>query len=99
MTIGLAGNFWLAVGAFLVTAVLKTLYGPIYRAWLNRHIRPRVRATVLSMNGQADALGQFVGGPATGIIGTLLSLRAALLASGSMFAPALLLYRGRVRQE
>lgn len=98
VTIGLAGSFWLAVGAFLATAVLKTLYGPIYRAWLNRHVSSRVRATVLSMNGQADALGQFVGGPATGVIGTLLSLRAALVASGSMFAPALLLYRGIARQ-
>ena len=99
VTIGLAGNFWLVVGAFLATAVLKTLYGPIYRAWLNRHVSSRVRATVLSMNGQADALGQFVGGPATGVIGTLLSLRAALVASGSMFTPALLLYSGRARQE
>ncbi len=98
VTIGLAGSFWLVVGAFLVTAILKTLYGPIYRAWLNRHVSSRVRATVLSMNGQADALGQFVGGPATGVIGTLLSLRAALVASGSMLAPALPLYRG-TRQE
>ena len=53
-----------------------------------------VRATVLSLAGQADAIGQgaeVAGGPLGGAVGTALSLRAPLVASGLLLSPALLL--------
>jgi hypothetical protein len=59
---------------------------------LNQNIRSEVRATVLSMNGQADALGQVAGGPAIGAIGSAFSIRAALVLSGLLITPALALY-------
>jgi DHA3 family tetracycline resistance protein-like MFS transporter len=51
-----------------------------------------VRATVLSMNGQADALGQVAGGPLIGAIGSAFSMRVALVFSGLLITPALALY-------
>jgi DHA3 family tetracycline resistance protein-like MFS transporter len=90
---GLAGSFPLAIGAYWVAGIMRTLGGPIYATWFNQNIGdPQVRATVLSMNGQANALGQFVGGPGIGLIGTLRSIRAAMVASGLLLSPALALY-------
>lgn len=92
---GLAGSFALALGAYWAIAVARALNAPLYGAWLNQHINPRVRATVLSLSGQADALGQFTGGPAIGAIGAAFSLRAAMVAAGLILSPVLLLF-GRV---
>ena len=41
---------------------------------------------------QADALGQIAGGPVVGWIGTVRSLRAALVTTGLVLSPALLLF-------
>jgi hypothetical protein len=54
-------------------------------------IKPEVRATALSAMGQADSIGQIVGGPAVGAIGTAVSLRAALLTGAALQAPAVAL--------
>jgi len=52
---------------------------------------PSTRATINSMGAQSDAIGQAAGGPALGAIGTR-SVPAALVVSGLLRAPALLLY-------
>ena len=49
------------------------------------------RATVISMGGQVDALGQIVGGPPVGYIGSVFSLRAAMVAVSAILSPVLLL--------
>ena len=98
----LAGSFALALGAYWVTAVARGLVGPVYTAWINRGVEPQVRATVLSMSAQADALGQFTVGPAIGAVGSLFGLRAALTAAGFALGPAVLLYGraiGRLRRR
>jgi DHA3 family tetracycline resistance protein-like MFS transporter len=64
---------------------------PIYMAWLNQRLESNTRATVLSMSGQVDALGQIVGGPGVGAVG-LVSLRAAIVLTAALLAPVLLLY-------
>ena len=46
----------------------------------------------LLVRGQANALGQIAGGPAVGAIGTLFSLRAALVTAALLLSPALALY-------
>jgi len=51
-----------------------------------------VRATVLSMSGQADAVGQVAGGPALGGIGNVYGIRAALSVGAALLLPALGLY-------
>ncbi len=89
---GLAGNFWLAVAAYWLATVMRTLDEPIAAAWLNQDLDPRVRATVLSMNSQANAFGQIAGGPPIGAVGVAVSLRAALVATALLLSPALVLY-------
>lgn len=88
----LAGNFWAAVAALLAKRTVGALSTPLYNTWLVRQIDPQVRATVLSMISQSDALGQVLGGPGLGAIGTAVSLRAALVTAGALLAPISGLY-------
>lgn len=91
ITFGLAPGFGLGLVAFWAAGVLRSLQHPLASTWLNQHLPSRVRATVLSIYGQSDALGQLAGGPVVGVVG-LRSLRAALVFSGIILTPALLLY-------
>lgn len=88
---GLAPDLVVALGAYWVYALARGAARPVKSAWLTQQIDPEVRATVLSMSGQVDALGQIVGGPAIGAIGNA-SLRAAIVVAGLALAPALPLY-------
>lgn len=94
---GLAGDFSLALAAYWLVATLRAVTIPLYTAWLNQQLDSRSRATVFSLSGQVDALGQIAGGPAIGALGNL-SLRAAMVAAGALLAPALLLYARALRQ-
>jgi MFS transporter, DHA3 family, tetracycline resistance protein len=89
---GLAGSFALAIVLLVGAAVLREAIIPLQRAWINQSLESNVRATVMSMNGQADAVGQMAGGPVIGAVGTLFSLRAAIVTAGAVLAPGLLLY-------
>jgi DHA3 family tetracycline resistance protein-like MFS transporter len=62
-------------------------------AWVNQRLDSDVRATVLSMIGQVDAVGQITGGPLIGLVASLLSVKAAITISGLLLAPALPLIR------
>jgi len=87
------GNLWLAFAMLWVRRVVATIAAPVEAAWLNRHFDPASRATVISMTGQANSLGQAVGGPALGWVGNTVSIRAALLGSAVVLAPTVALYR------
>lgn len=89
---GLAGSFEFAVAALVLKAVLSTLAGPLYNTWLIQNIDPKVRATVLSMSSQIDALGQFVGGPLMGVLANAVSIRAAMVVTALVRFPNLVLY-------
>ncbi len=91
LVFALAGNFYLAVVAFLSYGVFRSAGEPILTTWLTRNIDANVRATVFSFVGQMNALGQIVGGPPVGYIGTAISLRAALVAVSVILSPVLLL--------
>ncbi len=86
----LASNFWVALLTIWCVNVFRDVQEPIFRTWQVQRIDPAVRATVLSIDGQVNALGQIVGGPAVGAIGNI-SLRAALVVAGAALSPALLL--------
>jgi MFS family permease len=88
----LAGNLWLAFGMLWLRTVVGTVMEPVQAAWLNRNLDSASRATVISMTGQANAIGQVAGGPALGWIGSSVSIRAALLASAFVLTPAVALY-------
>ena len=85
---GLAGGFLFATIGYLLYSRSRSLQQPFYGAWVIPMIEPDVRATALSAMGQADAIGQVVGGPAIGAIGTAVSLQAALLTGAALQAPA-----------
>jgi DHA3 family tetracycline resistance protein-like MFS transporter len=88
-----AGIFAIAVVAYMVARLARRITDPLFMTWLNRNIADsNVRATVISMTNQSDAIGELAGGPAIGAVGALASLRTALTASGLLLAPAIALY-------
>lgn len=96
----LAGNLVLAAASMWLYYLTRSLITPTYLTWLNQQITDSsVRATVLSINGQADAIGQIAGGPGLGALGTLFPLRTALLAGSALLAPALALYGQAIRHQ
>ena len=92
LAFALTGSFALALGAFWLAALARTVADPLHVAWLNEGTDSKVRATVISMGSQADALGQVAGGPIVGTVGTFGGLRAALVVAGLILTPAVLLY-------
>jgi DHA3 family tetracycline resistance protein-like MFS transporter len=100
MAFGLAGAFWLALLAMLATNTLRSLVLPLYTSWLNQSIaESSVRATVMSIVSQADAIGEWAGGPFMGLIGNVFGIRAALVAGASVLTPAVALYARALRRE
>jgi len=88
----LSFNFAMAVAAYWAFSLLRQATNPLYTAWVNQRLDPQVRATVISMSSQVDAFGQIIGGPLVGVIGTAISLRAALLSSTAILTPVLALF-------
>ena len=93
-----AGSFFVGTAAFWVAIALSFMYDPLYLAWINQNVDSRVRATVISMTSQTDAIGRIAGGPVLGAVGSIFSLRAALIGAGISLMPALLLYLRAFRQ-
>jgi DHA3 family tetracycline resistance protein-like MFS transporter len=83
----------LALGVYLLISALRNLVGPLMDAWVNQRIDSSVRATILSMTGQVDALGQIAGGPLVGLVANLLSLPVGMTISSLLLAPALSLIK------
>jgi len=95
---GLAGAFWLALVAMLFVNVARSLAMPLFTSWLNQSIEnSSVRATVMSITSQADAVGQWTGGPAIGAIGNVFGIRAALVTGAFFLSPAVALYGRALR--
>jgi MFS transporter, DHA3 family, tetracycline resistance protein len=95
---GLATSFVLAAITYLVARLLRRLKDPLYLTWLNKNVNDSsVRATVNSIASQSGAVGEVAGGPAIGVVGTLASLRAALVSTGLLLAPAIVLYARALR--
>lgn len=92
LSLALASSFLWALLSLLALGVINSLSGPLYRTWLNQHIEGRVRATVLSMMGQTNALGQMAGGPIVGAVGARFSIRSALSFAAVLLAPAMGVY-------
>ncbi len=87
-----APNFGVGVTVLLIHGVLGSLIGPLYNSWLVQSTEPATRATVISLVGQSNALGQVAGGPGVGAIGKHFSMRAALTASALLSLPILYFY-------
>jgi MFS transporter, DHA3 family, tetracycline resistance protein len=83
-----AHAFAVVVGGYVVVSVLRPVLYPLVSGWMVGRIEPAVRATALSARDMFDSAGQIVGGPVIGLIGTLASLRIALLAGAAALGPA-----------
>jgi MFS transporter, DHA3 family, tetracycline resistance protein len=95
---GLTASFVVASIAYLVARLVRRLKDPLYLTWLNRNVEDSsVRATVNSIASQSGAVGEVGGGLAIGAVGTLATLRAALVATGLLLTPAIALYARALR--
>lgn len=98
VAVALGANLWVVLAALWGRGAAGAVAAPVRSAWLNRHLDSRSRATVISMNGQLDAVGQVVGGPPLGVLANRTSTSAAMVVSAVVLAPAVGLYlrlRGR----
>ena len=89
----LGEGFALALCGLWLAGALRQIQEPLMEAFTNQHTESVVRATVLSIQSQADAFGQIAGGPAVGVIGLLFSVRLAISLSALMLLPILPLFR------
>jgi DHA3 family tetracycline resistance protein-like MFS transporter len=89
---GLARSFWLAVTAYCLSIALRVTSDPIIRTWINQNTESSVRATVLSTDSQVNSLGQMIGAPTIGAIGSAISLQAALVTAGLARVPVAMLF-------
>ena len=92
-------SFPLALAMLWSIDPLRNVKGPLYTAWVNQRLEPRVRATVNSMAGQVDALGQILGGPGLVLVAENVSVAGAILAAALLLAPSLALFGRTLRQR
>jgi MFS transporter, DHA3 family, tetracycline resistance protein len=89
----------LTIGTYVLLWALRNLVGPLMDAWVNQRLDSVVRATVLSMTGQVDAVGQIAGGPLIGLVASLFSVQSAITITGLLLTPALPLIRAADRKD
>ncbi|HEY7399357.1 MAG TPA: MFS transporter [Actinomycetota bacterium] len=95
---GLSGAFGLALAGIWLVAGLRTVRDSVFTAWTNRGLDAGTRATINSIVGQADAIGQTAGGPVLGVIARAASVPAAIVVSGLVRLPALVFYGVAIRR-
>jgi DHA3 family tetracycline resistance protein-like MFS transporter len=96
---GLTGRLWPAVVLYLLIRLLRDSAGPILSVWLVSATTAGSRATVFSIQAQADALGQIVGGPPVGLVGQRRSIGAGISAAGLFLLPAIGLFALAARRS
>ncbi|HEX6680194.1 MAG TPA: MFS transporter [Gaiellaceae bacterium] len=90
---GLTRSTWVAIAGLLGVFFARNMQGPLYDTWLSEQITDStVRATVFSITGQSNAIGQAAGGPVLGVVGNVWGIRAALAGGALAIAPALGFY-------
>jgi MFS transporter, DHA3 family, tetracycline resistance protein len=93
LVFAVTGSVWLAVAGILGVFFARNMAGPLFDTWLNEQITDSsVRATVISLTGQSNAIGQSAGGPVLGVVGNVWGIRAALAGGAAAIAPALALF-------
>ena len=98
LVFALTGGAFVAVVALLATMLARQIVAPLWDIWVNQQITDSsVRATVNSISGQADAVGQAAGGPVLGAIGNGFGTGAALACGAFLLTPALALYARAIR--
>ncbi len=78
---------------YLIIDALRDVHIPMQTAWINQKLDSKVRATVHSMFGQVDAIGQMLGGPIVAVIAATGSAVASIVTSSLLLTPALFFTR------
>ncbi|WP_433367523.1 MFS transporter [Actinoplanes sp. CA-142083] len=89
---GLSGQWWVAVPLYLLVRLLRDAADPIMSVWLVSATEAGSRATVFSIQAQADALGQIAGGPPVGVVAQRASIGAGISVAGLFLLPAVALF-------
>ncbi len=87
IALAFAGSLLLAMVCFWLSQGARSVYGPLMTAWLNQLLPEEGKATLFSIYGQADALGQTAGGPVIGAIARYVSIAAGLSLASLLLLP------------
>jgi DHA3 family tetracycline resistance protein-like MFS transporter len=91
----LSSILFLSLALYLVIDAMRDVHIPLQTAWINQKLDSKVRATVHSMFGQVDAIGQMLGGPIVAVIAAFAQSAAvaSLVTSSLLLTPALFFIR------
>lgn len=96
----LSGRFYLAIAGFCISQALRNTGRPLLIIWINQNTTSAIRATTISLYWQSNAMGQIIGSPIIGWIGTLYTVRMALTVAGIIYSTVLpLLYFSSFQQS
>jgi MFS transporter, DHA3 family, tetracycline resistance protein len=91
--------FALAVAGWTTRDVAREVIEPLGVGLTNRHAESHVRATVISFRGQAEAVGQVMGGVALGTLAELTTVPIALTGSAILLLLAAAPYVSAARHQ
>ena len=80
--VGLAGNFWVAVGLYLVVMAASGVWMPVKQAFMHELIPSEQRATVISFDSLVSSSGSVVGQAGLGYIAQTRSIAAGYVVGG-----------------
>ncbi len=93
-------NLYAVLFMFWIIGIMRSITSPLLDTCLNNQVsNQNIRATIFSVKGQIDSIGQIGGGPMVGFIGNLFSIRMALFASAIILSPILYLYSLVIRKR
>ncbi len=99
IAIGLIGlsrvdNLYLAIAILCLINASRNIIYPLYDIMLNSCIKDSsIRATMFSIRGQVDSIGQTATGPIIGLIGSRFSIRIAFIACSMLLLPAVYIFK------
>lgn len=99
MVVALSQVFALTLLGLWITRMFMTMFKPLMEAWTNQHIYSSARATILSVQGQINSLGEVIGGPIIGFVGTISTIRIALVVAALMLTPLISIFRHTSKLE
>lgn len=88
LALAISPIFALALAGWTILDVAGETTYPLAEAMANREASSGVRATVISFLGQAEALGQVLGGVTLGLVAQFVSVPVALATAAGLFAVA-----------
>lgn len=87
-------NVYIALVLFWLIGIMRCITGPLLDTMLNDIVTDSsIRATIFSIRGQVDSIGQIAGGPIVGFFGVQFGIKVALLTSALLLSPVIIIYK------